>query len=173
MGYTVEPDTPGDTWGVTEPSARPGEPGALLAGRSGPPKPDFVPSARETGELVRRIVRCEARFRGDGLLPPEGRVRGTVAYDHGRAVNVARWGLPARFCTPHEAEQAVVHAGGPSRAAHGSWEDFSAVTRWAGCCGPTRRSTAPGTRTTSSATASSPNTRAAPLEAHPLALGRP
>ncbi|KOX17494.1 MULTISPECIES: DUF1266 domain-containing protein [unclassified Streptomyces] len=83
-------------------------------------------SVREVGELVRRIVRYEARFRADGLLPPEGRVRKTVAYDYGRAVNVARWGLSARFCTPHEAEQAIVHAGALSRAAYTSWEDFSA-----------------------------------------------
>ncbi|MFJ4337983.1 DUF1266 domain-containing protein [Streptomyces sp. NPDC088915] len=83
-------------------------------------------SVRHVEELVRRILRYEARFRADGLLPPEGRVRKTVAYDYGRAVNMARWGLSTRFCTPHEAEQAVVHAGALSRAAYGSWEDFSA-----------------------------------------------
>ncbi|MFG2630970.1 DUF1266 domain-containing protein [Streptomyces sp. NPDC048473] len=78
-------------------------------------------------ELVRRIVRYEARFRADGLLPPDGMVTTTVAYDYGRAVNLARWGLSARFCHPHEAEQAIVHAGALSKSAYDSWESFSAA----------------------------------------------
>ncbi|MCX4983662.1 DUF1266 domain-containing protein [Streptomyces sp. NBC_00572] len=77
-------------------------------------------------ELVRRIVRYEARFRADGLLPPDGRVRKTVGYDYGRAVNLARWGLSARFCAPPEAEQAIVHAGALARSAYGSWQEYSA-----------------------------------------------
>ncbi|WP_455351609.1 DUF1266 domain-containing protein [Streptomyces sp. SYSU K217416] len=77
-------------------------------------------------ELVRRVMRYESRFRADGLLPPDGRVTTTVAYDYGRAVNLARWGLSARFCTPHEAEQAIVHAGALSKPAYRSWEAFSA-----------------------------------------------
>ncbi|MFJ4856614.1 DUF1266 domain-containing protein [Streptomyces sp. NPDC088730] len=83
-------------------------------------------TVRGIEELVRRIVRYEARFRADGLLPPDGRVTTTVAYDYGRAVNLARWGLSARFCVPHEAEQAIVHAGALSRSDYRSWEDFSA-----------------------------------------------
>jgi hypothetical protein len=78
-------------------------------------------------ELVRRIIRYEARFRADGLLPPDGRVTTTVAYDYGRAVNLARWGLSARFCDQHEAEQAIVYAGALSKSAYASWEDFSAA----------------------------------------------
>ncbi|WP_432149769.1 DUF1266 domain-containing protein [Streptomyces sp. bgisy029] len=77
-------------------------------------------------DLVRRIMRYEARFRADGLLEPDGRVRTTVAYDYGRAVNLARWGLSARYCAPAEAEQAIVYAGALSKSAHRSWEDFSA-----------------------------------------------
>ncbi|MFJ9636325.1 DUF1266 domain-containing protein [Streptomyces sp. NPDC101178] len=77
-------------------------------------------------DLVRRIMRYEARFRADGLLEPDGRVRTTVAYDYGRAVNLARWGLSARYCVPAEAEQAIVYAGALSKSAHRSWEDFSA-----------------------------------------------
>ncbi|MEU3371241.1 DUF1266 domain-containing protein [Streptomyces sp. NPDC006660] len=80
----------------------------------------------EIEELVRRVMRYEARFRADGLLPPDGRVTSAVAYDYGRAVNLARWGLSARLCTPHEAEQVIVHAGALSKAAYRSWEDFSA-----------------------------------------------
>jgi hypothetical protein len=81
---------------------------------------------KDIEELVRRIVRYEARFRADGLLPPDGRVTTTVAYDYGRAVNLARWGLSARFCTPHETEQAIVYAGALSKSAYRAWEDFSA-----------------------------------------------
>ncbi|MFH9292542.1 DUF1266 domain-containing protein [Streptomyces sp. NPDC017520] len=77
-------------------------------------------------DLVRRIMRYEARFRADGLLPPDGRVRTTVAYDYGRAVNLARWGLSARYCTPADAEQAIVYAGALGKSAYRSWEDFSA-----------------------------------------------
>ncbi|MEU6048524.1 DUF1266 domain-containing protein [Streptomyces griseus] len=77
-------------------------------------------------ELVRRIMRYEARFRADGLLPPDGRVHTTVAYDYGRAVNLARWGLAARYCAPADAEQAIVYAGALSKSAHRSWEEFSA-----------------------------------------------
>ncbi|MEE1735286.1 DUF1266 domain-containing protein [Streptomyces sp. BE147] len=86
--------------------------------------PDGV---RGIEELVRRIIRYEARFRADGLLPPDGRVRTTVAYDYGRAVNLARWGLSARYCTQAEAEQAIVYAGALSKSAYRSWEEFSAA----------------------------------------------
>lgn len=82
-------------------------------------------TVRHIEELVRRILRYEARFRADGLLPPDGRVRKTVAYDYGRAVNLARWGLSARFCAPPEAEQAIVHAGALARSAYGSWQEYS------------------------------------------------
>ncbi|CAM5564142.1 hypothetical protein SGRI78S_03226 [Streptomyces griseus subsp. griseus] len=77
-------------------------------------------------DLVRRITRYESRFRADGLLPPDGRVHTTVAYDYGRAVNLARWGLSARYCAPADAEAAIVYAGALAKSAHRSWEDFSA-----------------------------------------------
>ncbi|MFE7571778.1 DUF1266 domain-containing protein [Streptomyces sp. NPDC057539] len=114
----------------------------LRAGLGGPPSADLwretaAGHAQDLGaghgavrgieELVRRIVRYEARFRADGLLPPDGRVSTTVAYDYGRAVNLARWGLSARFCDPYEAQQAIVHAGALSKSAYRSWEDFSAA----------------------------------------------
>ncbi|MFJ6698137.1 DUF1266 domain-containing protein [Streptomyces sp. NPDC091272] len=76
--------------------------------------------------LVRRILRYEARFRADGLLPPDGWVSTTVGYDYGRAVNLARWGLSARYCAPAEAEQAIVYAGALTKSAYDSWESFSA-----------------------------------------------
>jgi hypothetical protein len=81
---------------------------------------------KEMEELVRRIMRYEARFRADGLLPEDGWVVTAAAYDYGRAPSVARWCLAARFCTPHEAEQSIVHAGALSKSAYHSWEGFSA-----------------------------------------------
>ncbi|MGQ4513845.1 DUF1266 domain-containing protein [Streptomyces sp. DW26H14] len=77
-------------------------------------------------ELIGRIVRCEARFRADGLLPPEGYVRSVTAYDYGRAVNFARWGLSARLCDGQEARDAILRAGALAGARHTSWADFSA-----------------------------------------------
>ncbi|MFF8954152.1 DUF1266 domain-containing protein [Streptomyces sp. NPDC014894] len=113
----------------------------LRSGLGGPPSADLwretaAGHAQDIGadsvavkgieELVRRVLRYEARFRADGLLPPDGRVTTTVAYDYGRAVNLARWGLAARFCHPQEAEQAIVYAGALSKSAYHSWEEFSA-----------------------------------------------
>ncbi|MFF0739468.1 DUF1266 domain-containing protein [Streptomyces sp. NPDC004111] len=83
-------------------------------------------AVRSMEELVRRILRYESRFRADGLLPPEGRVSTTVGYDYGRAVNLARWGLSARYCAPPEAEQAIVYAGALAKSSYTSWESFSA-----------------------------------------------
>ncbi|MFJ8649627.1 DUF1266 domain-containing protein [Streptomyces sp. NPDC093546] len=80
----------------------------------------------EMEELVRRILRYEARFRADGLLPGDGWVATAAAYDYGRAVNLARWGLSARYCDPQQAEQAIVHAGALGKAAYPSWEAYSA-----------------------------------------------
>lgn len=77
-------------------------------------------------ELVGRIARYEARFRADGLLPPDGFVRSAVGYDYGRAVNFARWGLGARLCGGQEAREAVLRAGALAGVGHTSWADFSA-----------------------------------------------
>ncbi|WP_329458624.1 DUF1266 domain-containing protein [Streptomyces sp. NBC_01497] len=77
-------------------------------------------------ELIGRILRYEARFRADGLLPPEGYVRSAAAYDYGRAVNFARWGLSARLCGGQEARDAILRAGALAGTRHTSWEDFSA-----------------------------------------------
>ncbi|MCS0637608.1 DUF1266 domain-containing protein [Streptomyces sp. LP05-1] len=85
--------------------------------------PDVV---ADMEELVRRIMRYEARFRADGLLPGDGRVTTAAAYDYGRAACLARWGLAARLCDPYQAERTIVHAGALSKAAYRSWEDFSA-----------------------------------------------
>ncbi|MFB9585261.1 DUF1266 domain-containing protein [Streptomyces goshikiensis] len=90
------------------------------------------PAAEVEGEiagvrrLIGRIARYEQRFRADGLLG-EGRfVRSVEAWDYGRASQMARWGLGARFGTIAETEDAVVRAGEACRLAYRSWEDLSA-----------------------------------------------
>ncbi|WP_051840371.1 DUF1266 domain-containing protein [Streptomyces sp. NRRL F-5126] len=76
--------------------------------------------------LVGRIIRYEARFRADGLLPPDGYVHSVAAYDYGRAVNFARWGLSARLCGGREARDAILRAGALAGTRHTSWADYSA-----------------------------------------------
>ncbi|WP_423835410.1 DUF1266 domain-containing protein [Streptomyces tubbatahanensis] len=92
----------------------------------GPSEEEMEAQVAGVKRLIGRITRYEARFRADGLLP-EGRfVRSVAAWDYGRASNMARFGLGARFCTLAEAEEAVLRAGRVSTAAYRSWEDFSA-----------------------------------------------
>lgn len=77
-------------------------------------------------QLIGRITRYEARFRADGLLAEGRQVRSVLAWDYGRASNMARWGLAARFCDIAEAERAVIRAGRVSQAVYHSWRDFAA-----------------------------------------------
>ncbi|OKK18320.1 hypothetical protein AMK16_18495 [Streptomyces sp. CB00455] len=90
------------------------------------------PAAEVEGEitgvkrLIGRIARYEQRFRADGVLPEDGWVRSVEAWDHGRASQMARWGLGTRFGTLHEAEKAVLRAGEAARQTYRSWADFSA-----------------------------------------------
>jgi Protein of unknown function (DUF1266) len=72
------------------------------------------------------IIRYEARFRADGLLPPNGIVNSVLGYDFGRAVNMARWGFGARFCDHRTAESIVLRAGELARRYYVSWADFGA-----------------------------------------------
>lgn len=76
--------------------------------------------------VIDLILRHEAQFRDDGLLPPGGYVTSVLGHDYGRAVNLARWGLGARYAAPYEAEQAVLRAGELCRERYPSWEAFSA-----------------------------------------------
>ncbi|MFJ3580801.1 DUF1266 domain-containing protein [Streptomyces sp. NPDC090127] len=79
----------------------------------------------EATEFLRRITHYEGRFRVDGVLPPGGRVDTLAAFDHGRAVNVVRLALGARYCDPQEAEDSLLQVLEPARRAYGSWTDFS------------------------------------------------
>ncbi|WP_016908651.1 DUF1266 domain-containing protein [Streptomyces xiaopingdaonensis] len=76
--------------------------------------------------LVERISRYEARFRADGLLPEGGWVRNVEAWNYGRAVHVARWGVGARYCGQDEAGHLVRRAGELCRVAYNSWEQLAA-----------------------------------------------
>jgi Protein of unknown function (DUF1266) len=82
--------------------------------------------ADELVNLVGVITRYEARFRADGILPPNGMVNSVFGYDFGRAVNMARWGYGGRFCDQRAAESIVLRAGDLCRQHYTSWADFSA-----------------------------------------------
>src|SRR6185503_12764397 len=68
----------------------------------------------------------EERLRADGVLPRDGHVTSVLAYDYGRAVNMARWGLLAGYCDRQTAESCVLKAGELSRRTYTSWASFSA-----------------------------------------------
>ncbi|WP_406863313.1 DUF1266 domain-containing protein [Streptomyces sp. HUAS MG47] len=79
----------------------------------------------EADGFLRKIAHYEGRFRVDGLLPPGGRVDTLAAFDHGRAVNVVRLALGARYCDPYEAEQSVLKVLGPALRSYDSWSAYS------------------------------------------------
>ncbi|MPZ79324.1 MAG: DUF1266 domain-containing protein [Actinophytocola sp.] len=73
-----------------------------------------------------RISRYEDRFRADGILPPNGVVASLRAYDWGRAVTMARWGMRAGYCDRVAAERGVLRAGDLCARHYGSWAELSA-----------------------------------------------
>ncbi|AXG80399.1 DUF1266 domain-containing protein [Streptomyces paludis] len=79
----------------------------------------------EAEALLRVVVAYEDRLRADGALAPDGRIDTLAAFDLGRAVNVVRMALGARYCDPAEAERAVLRIGEAARQAYGSWPEFS------------------------------------------------
>ena len=76
--------------------------------------------------VVSAVAEYEERLRIDGVLRPGEIVRSILAYDYGRAVPFARWGLGARFATFEEAEEGIRIAGRNARVAYDSWRTFSA-----------------------------------------------
>ncbi|MFI9305281.1 DUF1266 domain-containing protein [Streptomyces triculaminicus] len=87
---------------------------------------DVEAEIRRLQQLIGRITRYEARFRADGLLGESKQVRSVNAWYFGRAVNMARWGVQARYCGIPEAEAAIIRASELGQASYHSWEDFSA-----------------------------------------------
>ncbi len=73
-----------------------------------------------------RVVRYEERFRADGLLRDGGFVTSLLAYDWGRAVNMARWGLQLRLIKEDQAREYVLRAGKQAFGRYTSWADLSA-----------------------------------------------
>ena len=84
---------------------------------------------RVYGEMVleaARIWEHEERMASDGFLPRGVPVRTVRAYDFGRAVNLARWGVNAGYADERSAHGYIVRAGAQSMRHHGSWEEMSA-----------------------------------------------
>ncbi|MEI5097930.1 DUF1266 domain-containing protein [Streptomyces sp. PmtG] len=88
--------------------------------------PELDQFAAALRALVGKVLRYEARFRADGLLPADGRVSSVAAWDVGRASKMARWGRGARYATHAELESALTHASAAAKEAYASWEEFSA-----------------------------------------------
>jgi len=80
----------------------------------------------EMTATVDRVLSYEERFRADGLLPPGGIVVSLLAYDWGRAVNMARWGYKARYIKEQQAIEYVLRAGKQAYGRYASWGDLSA-----------------------------------------------
>ncbi len=100
----------------------------VRAQESGTPTDDreFGAFIADMRALVGKVLRYEARFRADELLPPDGYVRTIAAWDIGRASKMARWGRGARYATEAEMRTAIERASGAARSAYDSWEEFSA-----------------------------------------------
>lgn len=82
--------------------------------------------AKEFGRTAGMIIRYEARFRADGILPLNGIVNSVLGYDFGRAVNMARWGFGAKYCDYRTAESIVLRAGQLTRQYYVTWSDYGA-----------------------------------------------
>jgi hypothetical protein len=80
----------------------------------------------EMTSTIDRVLRYEERFRADGLLPADGFVRSLLAYDWGRAVNMARWGYKLRYVKEQQAREYVLRAGKQAFSRYTSWADLSA-----------------------------------------------
>ncbi|MEV1023817.1 DUF1266 domain-containing protein [Streptomyces sp. NPDC050264] len=93
------------------------------------PRPAEEVAAQIEGvhRLIGRITRYEARMRADGLLAESRYVTSVDAWDLGRAPNMARWGLAARYGTLEEAESAVRTASALAARSYRNWQDFSAA----------------------------------------------
>ncbi|MET9858202.1 DUF1266 domain-containing protein [Streptomyces smyrnaeus] len=99
--------------------------GRLLVDQLGPHHPELSGAVAAGHEVIARIPRYEARFREDGLLAPHAHVRRTLAWDLGRAANMACWGADAGFARPEEAREALRVIGAAAAEEYDTWTDFS------------------------------------------------
>ena len=82
---------------------------------------------QEMTDIAQWVVRCETWMRRDGVIAPDAIVATQAAWDWGRCVNMARWGLACGFCDRTTAEQIVRHAGGLCVRAYADWAQLSAA----------------------------------------------
>lgn len=83
-------------------------------------------SYTELIETAGWVARCEHWMRRDAVLPPDGYVATQVAWDLGRAVNMARWGVSAGFCDLAQAEQLMKYVGAQTAESYRAWYEMSA-----------------------------------------------
>lgn len=132
LDYAADAQLLHEQWSVTDPASWQQRLGQLLDAGFVPAGTEAALRARDAGDdagsggVPELVEQYEERFRTEGLLPADGRVKSIVALDYAHAVALVRWGLGARYCAPPEAEQAVLRAGELARAAYGSWQEFSA-----------------------------------------------
>ncbi len=77
--------------------------------------------------LAGMILTYEDRFVVDGLLPRGAVVNDIRAWDTGRGVNMARWGVHCGYADARTAHWYAVRAGELSRQYYSSWMEFSAA----------------------------------------------
>ena len=82
---------------------------------------------QEMLDIAQWVVRCETWMRRDGVMGPNAIVATQDAWDWGRCVNMARWGLVCGFCDQKTAEQIVRHAGSLCARAYADWGQLSAA----------------------------------------------
>ncbi|MFE9386635.1 DUF1266 domain-containing protein [Streptomyces sp. NPDC007025] len=99
--------------------------GRWLVDRLGPHHPELRDTSAALRETVSRVLRYEARFREDGLLGRDAVVRRTLAWDLGRAANMACWGVDAGFAQADEAREALRVVGSAAAEEYDTWRDFS------------------------------------------------
>jgi hypothetical protein len=82
---------------------------------------------QEMHDIAQWVIRAETWMRRDGVMAPGAIVATQDAWDWGRCVNMARWGLTCGFCDRTTAEQIVRHAGALCARTYADWGQLSAA----------------------------------------------
>ncbi|SFC84092.1 DUF1266 domain-containing protein [Streptomyces aidingensis] len=124
--YHLLPDA--GQWQQTTEQVMLGRTAEIVDATNRPPDFDLDTAIARTNALIERILRCEARFRADGVLGPDPGdiVRSVTAWDFGVGSGMARWGVGARFGEVAEAEEALRRISEGARSVYRSWADFAA-----------------------------------------------